>query len=63
MENFKWNLSSVVNLNGVSYTITLPKNSGYVILHDPMPDIYKIDNQVDSMNTFPEVEQILAKIK
>lgn len=60
---FKWNLDSTVNLNGVSYTITLPQNTGYVIYKDPLVDIYKIDDQVDSMEAFPQVAELLEKIK
>lgn len=64
MGNFKWNLDSTVNLNGVQYTITLPPGySGYVYYVDPSPIIDNIDEQVESMSEFPQVLELLNKIR
>lgn len=63
MNKFNWNLDSTVNMNGVSYTITIPPGTSYVYAYDPLVDVYKIDNIVDSMNEFPQVRDIITKIK
>ena len=59
---FKWNLDTTVKYNGVSYTLILPPNTGYVFYKDPMTDINVIDNQVESMTEFPQVLEVLSKL-
>ena len=60
--NFKWNLDTTINYKGVSYTLNLPPNTGYVFFKDPMTDIYAIDNQVENMAEFPQVLEVLSKL-
>lgn len=64
MENFKWNLDSTVNINGVQYTLTLPQGySGYVYFVDPTPLLDNIDKKVEAMSEFPQVLEILNKVR
>lgn len=64
MDNFKWNLDSIVNINGVSYTITLPHAStGHIYFTDHSFILDNIDNQVGSMSEFPQVQELLNKVK
>lgn len=61
--NFKWNLDSTVNINGVTYTITLPQGSGTVTYIDHSYMLDNIDRQIDSMSEFPLVTELLNKVK